>query len=263
MDRRHVGFWHRTDAGDKFHRSPRMLELSGFPRDATFAGKAAWLERVAMPPEDRAALEQARDEHFAGKTAHMDKEFRILVDGEVRWIHARGRALRNSKGEVVRWNGAASDITERKRAEDALRESEQRYELAMAASESAYWDWEIATDRYFTSWKAYEMGGYEPGAFVSREEFRRRVNMHPDDFAKWEAAREQLFAGTGDRLAMECRYIVRGETRWHSLNAICKRDENGKVVRWTGSATDVTERKRAEDGLKAMESKVRQTQRLE
>src|SRR5262245_5295643 len=217
MNASDVGFWDWIAASDSFYISPRMLEMCGFPPDATFAGKEAWFERVAMPPEDRAALQKARDDHFAGKTAHMEEEFRILVNGEVRWIHARGLAIRNSKGEVVRWNGAASDITERKRAENALRESEQRYELAMAASESAYWDWDIPTDKYFTSWKAYEMGGYEPGAFVSREDFRSRVNMHPDDFAKWETARRELFAGTGERLAMVCRYVVRGETRWHSL----------------------------------------------
>ena len=102
-----------------------------------------------------------------------------------------------------------------------------------------------------------------PGLGSRREEFRRRVNMHPEDFAKWEAARAELFAGTGERLAMECRYLVHGETRWHSLQGICRRNDTGKVVRWTGSATDITERKRAEEELKAMESKLRQAQRLE
>jgi signal transduction histidine kinase/CheY-like chemotaxis protein len=62
---------------------------------------------------------------------------------------------------------------------------------------------------------------------------------------------------------MEVRYMVKGEPRWHMLNAICKRDENGKVIRWTGSATDITERKQAEEGLKSMEHKLRLSQRLE
>ena len=62
---------------------------------------------------------------------------------------------------------------------------------------------------------------------------------------------------------MEVRYIVRGETRWHILHAICKRDHTGKVIRWAGSATDITERKLAEEGLKTLELKLRQAQRLE
>jgi signal transduction histidine kinase/CheY-like chemotaxis protein len=62
---------------------------------------------------------------------------------------------------------------------------------------------------------------------------------------------------------MEVRYVVRGEVRWHSLQGICRRDDTGKVIRWTGSTTDITERKRAEEGLKAMERRLRQAQRLE
>ncbi|HEX5049020.1 MAG TPA: PAS domain-containing protein [Gammaproteobacteria bacterium] len=387
------GFWDWVPDGDRLYLSPRALEILGFPQDTTFAGRASLYQRLAMPPEDRQALQQAVAEHFAGKNARMEVGFRVIVDGDVRWIHARGLATRDSSGKVIRWNGAASDVTaqrrteealheskdrfalavagssdgvwdidfvgrtvffsprtrelcglppgpdvvpldgwfealplhpedrarrfeaveahlsgkapayngefrlrqpdgvyrwrhvhglcvrdaagkpvrlagsvsdvdDRRRAEDALRESEERYELAMAASESGYWDWDIPTDRYFFSEKAYELGGYD-GEWATREELSSRINMHPEDFAKWEAARQELFAGTGERLAMECRYLVRGETRWHSLKAICKRDETGKVVRWTGSATDVTERKLAEQGLAAMERKLRQAQRLE
>ena len=62
---------------------------------------------------------------------------------------------------------------------------------------------------------------------------------------------------------MEVRYIVRGETRWHILQAICRRDDTGKVIRWTGSSTDITKRKLAEEELKTMERKLRQSQRLE
>jgi PAS domain S-box-containing protein len=393
IDASDEGFWDWAPHGDRLYVSPRFLQIFGFPSGTTFAGRAAMFERLTMPPHDRAALNQAIAEHFAGKTTRMEMEFRIVVNGEVRWIHARGLATRNADGGVIRWNGAAADVSARKhaeqalresedrfaravagssdgvwdidfvgrtvffpartrelcglppgpeimpldgffealplhpedrprrfaaveahlsgkapaydgefrllqpdgvyrwrhlhglcvrdadgkplrlagsisdvdarrRAEDALRESEERYELAMAASESGYWDWDIPTDRYFFSQKAYEIGGYD-GDWATRDQFRARVNMHPEDFAKWEAAREELFAGTGERLAMECRYLVRGETRWHSLKGICKRDHTGKVVRWTGSATDITERKQAEQGLAAMEGKLRQAQRLE
>src|SRR5262249_27431877 len=134
------GFWDWTPASDRFYLSPRILEILGFPPDATFAGRSAMFERLAMPAEDRAALHQALAEHFAGSSKRFEKEFRILVGAEVRWIHARGVATRDSKGKLIRWNGAASDVTARKRAEDALRESEDRFGRAIAGSSDGVWD---------------------------------------------------------------------------------------------------------------------------
>jgi PAS domain S-box-containing protein len=258
------GFWDWKVDGDKHYFSPRALEIFDFPQGTIFPGRAAFFERSPILPADREALQHAAAEHFAGKTPRMEIEVRASVRGEDRWIQATGLATRDSEGRVVRWNGAIRDVTARRRAEQALRESEQRYELAMAASESGYWDWHVPTNRFYASPRAFELGGYPPGTtWVDRDEYRARINMHPDDFARWEAARSELFAGTGERLAMEVRYIVRGETRWHSLQAICKRDETGKVIRWTGSTTDITDRKRAEEEVRTMERKLRQAQRLE
>jgi PAS domain S-box-containing protein len=256
-------FWDWNAVADELYLSPRFLEMFGLPPDTTFARRADMFKALPISDVDREALQRAAAEHFAGKTARMEIEIRASVRGAVKWINFIGRATHNSDGQLVRWNGTIREVTARKQAEQALRDSQERYELAMAASASGYWDWHIPTNQYFLSSRALEMGGYDPGAGISRDEFRARINMHPEDFARWEAAREALFAGTGERLAMEVRYLVRGEIRWHSLQAICKRDDTGKVIRWTGSTTDVTERKRAEDELKTLERKLRLSQRLE
>jgi PAS domain S-box-containing protein len=244
------GFWDWVVAGDSIYTSPRLLEIYGFAPGTRFSGRDDLIARIPFLSEDRQAVTRVFAEHFAGKTARCDAEARFLRDGETRWVQLGGVAARDPAGVVVRWTGTARDITEHKRTEEALRESESRYERAMAASESGYWDWHIPSDRYMSSRRALEMGGYDPDLFTTRDEFRARNNMHPEDFVRWEAARKELFAGTGERLAMEVRYLVRGEIRWHYLQAICKRDEQGKVIRWTGSTTDVTHRKRAEDALR-------------
>jgi PAS domain S-box-containing protein len=256
-------FWDWNAPVDELYLSPRFLDMFGFPPDTTFARRADMFKALPISDIDRETLRNAATEHFAGKTARMEIEIRASVRGAEKWIHFIGRATHDSEGLLVRWNGTIRDVTARKRAEQALRESQERYELAMAASESGYWDWHIPTNQYFLSSRALEMGGYDPDAGISRDEFRARINMHPEDFARWEAAREEVFAGTGERLAMEVRYTVRGEIRWHSLQAICKRDDTGRVIRWTGSTTDITERKRAEEELKTMERKLRLSQRLE
>jgi len=256
-------FWDWNPAADDLFLSPGFLEMFGFPPGTAFARRADMFKALPISEDDSKLLQGAAVDHFAGKTARMEIEIRASVRDAEKWIQFSGRATHNSEGQLVRWNGTVRDVTARKQAEQALRESQERYELAMAASESGYWDWHLPTNQYFLSPRAYEMGGYDPDTWNSREDFRARINMHPEDFARWEAARAELFAGTGERLAMEVRYRVRGEIRWHSLQGICRRDAAGKVVRWTGSTTDITERKRAEDELKNMERKLRQAQRLE
>jgi len=259
------GVWDIDLVGRTVYFSPRTRELCGLPPGPEMVPLDGWFEKLPLHPEDLPRRFAAVNAHLSGKVPAYDGEFRFLQpDGVYRWRHLHGVCVRDAHGNPVRMAGSMADVDARRRAEDALRESEQRYELAMAASESGYWDWHIPSDRYFVSPRAYELGGYSHGTkWDGRDDFTTRSNMHPDDAAKWEAAREELFAGTGERLAMEVRYVVHGETRWHMLQAICRRDDAGKVIRWTGSATDITQRKLAEEELQAMERKLRHAQRLE
>lgn len=243
----------------------RTREMCGLPPGPEVIPLDGWFEVLPLHPEDRPKRTAAVEAHLSGAAPVYEGEFRFLQpDGVYRWRHVHGVCVRDGGGRPLRMAGSISDVDARRRAEDALRESEQRYELAMAASESGYWDWDARTDRFVISARANELVGFPAETtFTNRADFRTHIPVHPEDWERWEAARKELFAGNGERLAMELRYEVGGETRWHALQAICKRDDAGKVVRWTGSATDVTERKRAEEALRESERKLRQAQRLE
>ena len=84
-----------------------------------------------------------------------------------------------------------------------------------------------------------------------------RAFFHPDDRTKWERAVKELFASGGTRLAMEIRSIHGSEMRWAFLSGMCVRDPAGKILRWTGSATDITARKRAEEAQRHSEAAMR------
>jgi diguanylate cyclase (GGDEF)-like protein/PAS domain S-box-containing protein len=130
---------------------------------------------------------------------------------------------------------------ERKRAEDALRQSEERYALAARGSNDGLWDWDLETERIFYSarWKA--MLGYEESEIGDGpEEWLSRV--HKEDRARLQGELAAHWAATASReCAIEHRMLHSdGTYRWMLSRGVVQRDELGKAVRMAGSQTDIT-----------------------
>ena len=134
--------------------------------------------------------------------------------------------------------------------EDALRKSEERFNLAMTAVNDGLWDWNISDNTVFFDKRYYTLAGYEPDEFPHKfSEWTARV--HPDDIAGANAAIESHLKGRMPVFDIEFRFRRKdGTWMWiRGRGKIVARDSNGKVLRMIGTHTDVTDRREAEDEL--------------
>jgi PAS domain S-box-containing protein len=154
-------------------------------------------------------------------------------------------------------------VVRRRQAEEALRQSEERFQLAVRGSDAGIWDWDLRTNRVYFSprWKA--MLGYdrdEIGDGFAEWESR----LHPDDRSRALAAvRDYLEGATGD---YELEHRLRhkdGSYRWMLARAAAVRDSEGRPYRMAGSHLDVTARKQAEQKLRQREAELLAVERIQ
>jgi PAS domain S-box-containing protein len=251
MEAARDGHWDWIIGEDEYYASARMLEIYGFPADTRFSGRQDFMERFPFHPEDRSKWQQAIAEHFAGKTARFELEMRMLRHGEVRWIQQSGLLLRDTSGRPIRWTGSVRDVTDRKAGEAALRESEQRFALAVSGSNDGIWDLDLITNDMFMSERAQLLYGLEPGITVRpRSQWRAMARLHPDDTVSRSDMIEGYLAGSVPAYDGEWRIRhADGSYRWIRIRGVCIRDEAGRPTRIAGSISDVDTQKRTEAAL--------------
>jgi rsbT co-antagonist protein RsbR len=170
-------------------------------------------------------------------------------------------------GETAR-SGDATEITELRRRiaelsealaaseqrEKALRQSEQRFRLMHEGSDDGGWDWDLATGESYLSPSWYRLVGCEVGELPGNVDSWIRL-VHPDDAPRVNQALEDYFAGRRATYEIEYRILHKsGKWRWIVSRGKVVRDESGKPMRMTGTLTDITRRRDAEDELRRSQS---------
>ena len=149
--------------------------------------------------------------------------------------------------------------------ERALRESEERYALAMEGANEGFWDWHAEGDQLFVSQKMKVLTGHsEDSEFTTRRAWLERTVVHPDDVERRDSALADHFDGLTPRY--ECDYRVRmpdGRWCWLHARGRCLRDAAGKPYRFVGSAIDVSAQRQAQLDKEHLEAQLRQSQKME
>lgn len=206
-------------------------------------------------PREAAKLLRARDAEVIASGEAAEFEEIVPLAGVDRQFIAAKFPLRNASGEVVGVGGVAVDVTERKNAQQALRESERRLLLATQTGKVGVWAWDIEADR--VSWSESLQGilGFSPGSVGSEVESFESL-VFADDRPLVRSALAKAVEGDGP-LELEFRAIrPSGDVIWlYSTGSVIR--ESGKAVRMLGATLDVTDRKHGEEALRESEERFR------
>ena len=226
--------------GFRNRRSPEYLLIHGLPPDAANETHEDWVRRIH--PDDREATEKKFRDAVASDVRDYTVQYRIVrpSDGEMRWISVRSTIERDENGNAIRLVGAHSDVTEQVVAEQALRQSEAEFRTLAEAVPHHVW---TATPDGSLNWfnpRVYEYAGSGPGQLDGANWSRI---VHPDDIPNALAAWTRAI-GSGDAYEVEFRLRrADGAFRWFLARAVPARDEQGEIIRWIGTNTDVHDQK--------------------
>jgi PAS domain S-box-containing protein len=244
--------WTARPDGYVDYQSTQFGEYFGIPEEKMLGWQ--WLE--LLHPDDRertrlawqAAIEQDSD---------YDLEVRLRrFDGVYRWFKTRGVRIRDREGASLKWFGTCTDITDGKKTEEALRESEHRWRSLTEALPQLVWTAmpDGACDYFSTQWTQYT--GLPTSELLGWQWLKA---LHPDD---WEPTRRFWTDSVAGRHDYDVEYRVRrfdGEYRWFKTRGVPIRDSDDRIFKWFGTCTDITDGKKVEEALRESDQRFRGT----
>lgn len=241
-----LGVWDWDIQKNELRWDDIMYALYGIKPDSFTGAYEAWLQ--GLHPDDRAACDEISRLARLGERAY-DTEFRVVwPDGSTHYLKAYGQVVRDAQGNALRMTGVNFDITERRRAEKSLRESEVRLKEAQRIAHLGHWELNLQKNTLYWSDEVYRIFGLEPQEFgATYEAFLARIHADDRDLVN-RAYTESLKNKTGYDL--EHRIVLKnGAIKYVNERCVTEYDNQGTPLRSLGTVLDITDRKQTEENL--------------
>ena len=241
-----IGIFLTDETGGCIYVNEQLLSMSHLPLDQALG--LGWLK--ITHPDDKAGVMEEK-ERANRENDEFSRDFRIITpDGDIRWVNVRSKPA-GSPGSRI---GTLEDITDRKRADDALRQSEERFRTLGASAPIGIFHSDTAGKVVFVNERFAEIAGV---TFADGPDRNWYDVVHPSDRDSVIREVVEAIKARGE-FASEFRLLTpEGVTRWVSARAKDLRDKNGRFIGLTGTIEDITERREKEEALRQSEERFR------
>ncbi len=255
-----LGSWTWDIASNRISWSDQLYQIYGTSPE----GFRGTLDEFIgfVHPDDRAQVAESVASALQSGKSFNHEERIVRPDGSIRHLHSTGEVIRAANGEAVRMLGICVDVTERKQAEQALRESEQNYRLLLKGARD-YAIYMLDTDGRVRSWNdgAQRLKGYEADDIIGRH-FRIFL---PDELRKSDIADQALLTAAREgQYEAEIWLMRKDGSRFFALVVMdAIRNESGDLLGFTKLVRDITEQREAQIALEQAKEQLAQAQKME
>jgi PAS domain S-box-containing protein len=240
----HTGSWQHDVVSGVVTVSPEIHQIFGSSPDEDTSNAEFWFNRIH--PEDRKRVQERIERSKIQKTDYRSEHRIVLPHGAIKYIHVMGHPVLNQSGDLIEFVGSSMDVTEAKKAEAKIRQSERELRQLLDLTPlhitefgpdgSPLYNNQAALDYHditLEQWKSADLDSL----------------LHPQDAQCVKSEGPSKFL-SGSPFEMEARLRRRdGRYRWFLFRFNPIRDEQGRLTRWYAAATDIEDRKQAEERL--------------
>jgi PAS domain S-box-containing protein len=241
------GIWDWNVKTSEVFFSTRWKKMLGYEEEEISNHLDECLTRVH--PDDIVRVKQVIEDHFAKRTPfYISKHRARCKDNTYKWILARGQAQWDEDNNAIRMVGSYTDITEKKLAEEQLRESEERFQIVVRATNDVVWDWDLLTNQVWWNQNVQTLGYSTENISLDTKWWHDR--LHPEDKIRVVSSMNAATKNGQQFWSNEYRFL-RGDNTYADIldRGYVVYDNMGKAVRMIGAMMDMSDRKRVEEEL--------------